>query len=57
MNHQQEVRELIEKLNAEPSLKYDYDFVHNLPKNTKFVIKEYRRIGYRLKREEQTKLF
>lgn len=41
MNHQQEVRELIEKLNAEPSLKYDYDFVHNLPKNTKFVIKEY----------------
>lgn len=41
MSHQQEVRELIEKLNAEPSLKYDYDFVHNLPKNTKFVIKEY----------------
>ena len=41
MNHQQEVRELIEKLNAEPSLKYDYDFVHNLPKNTKYVIKEY----------------
>lgn len=41
MNHQQEVRELIEKINAEPSLKYDYDFIHNLPKNTKFVIKEY----------------
>jgi len=41
MSHQQEVRELIEKLNAEPSLKYDYDFVHNLPKNTKYVIKEY----------------
>jgi len=41
MSHQQEVRELIEKLNAEPSLKYDYNFVHNLPKNTKYVIKEY----------------
>lgn len=41
MNHQQEVRQLIEKLNDEPSLKYSYDFIHNLPKNTKYVIKEY----------------
>lgn len=41
MKHQQEVRELIEQLNAEPSLKYDYNFIHNLPKNTKYVIKEY----------------
>ena len=41
MNHQQEVRNMIEKINANPSLKYDYNFIHNLPKNTKYVIKEY----------------
>ena len=41
MNHQQEVREIIEKIEANPDLKYDYEYVHNLPKNTKYVIKEY----------------
>lgn len=41
MKHQQEVRELIEKIEREPELKTNYDFVHNLPKKTKFVIKEF----------------
>lgn len=41
MNHQQEVRDLIETIERDPELKTDYSFVHNLPKNTKYVIKEY----------------
>lgn len=41
MKHQEEVRKMIELLNEKPALKNDYKFVHSLPKNTKYVIKQY----------------
>ena len=41
MNHKDEVRAEIKKLEDNYELMFDYDYIHNLPKNTKYVIKEY----------------
>lgn len=41
MNHRNEVREEIAKIEKDPGLKWDYNYIHNLPKNTKYVVKEY----------------
>lgn len=39
--HRREVFEVMNQIKSNPSLKYDYNFVHNLSRNTKYVIKEY----------------
>ena len=40
-NHKQEIWDVMAQIDQDPSLRYDYEFIHNLPKKTKFVIKEY----------------
>ena len=39
--HKEEVWKVMEQIEQNPSLKYDYDFIHNLSNSTKWVIKEY----------------
>lgn len=39
--HKEEVWEVMDQIEKNPSLKYDYNFIHNLSNSTKWVIKEY----------------
>lgn len=37
--NKQKVNDILEKIEKEPSLKFDYDFIHNLERGTKSIIK------------------
>ncbi len=39
--NKEKVREIIKQVNSNPELKFNYEFIHNLPKGTKSIIKYY----------------
>ena len=53
MGHKKEIWEVMDHIEKNPDLKFDYEYIHNLPKNTKYVIKEY----YGLRERDRAEIY